>query len=224
MRAHSSRAKAHRRVDVLYAVGAAVGLLVLAWIVLTIQSMAHDLQAKDADIAALSQQVRKLGGRPVAGPPGSRGEPGQSVVGPQGPKGDKGDPGESAPTITPSPGPSGPAGKNGSNGKDGADSTVPGPSGPPGADSTASGPSGPPGPSGAPGKDGRDGTDGKDGADGKPPSGWTFTYKGTTYECTPDSDGSTHYTCRDTNGGGDSGGGVPVPLAAGLDPSRRQYP
>jgi hypothetical protein len=121
-----------------------------------------------------------------------------------GEKGDKGDPGKPAPTITPSPGPSG------APGRPGADSTVPGPSGPPGADSTV------PGPSGPPGRDGRDGIDGTDGQ--TCPDGYTLQAPA----WDPDA-----LVCRrdgaqqpDEPGNSDGNG----PLAAALDPFRRQYP
>ncbi|MFE2969931.1 hypothetical protein ACFXKC_40940 [Streptomyces sp. NPDC059340] len=43
-----------------------------------------------------------------------------------------------------------------------------------------------------------------------------------TYECTPDSTGSTHYTCRSNGSPQPGGSDTPTPLAAGLDP-RRKY-
>ena len=165
------------------------------------------------DVRALRQQVQAKGGTPVAPDPTKavedlpkRAEVPVPIPGPPGPAGPSGKP---APTITPSPGASG------APGQPGADSTVPGPTGPagpPGADSTVPGPEGPPGPRGEA---------------GPPPSGWTYTDgQGTTYECTPDADGSTHYTCRATStpepGNGNSGGGS-SPQAAGLDPQRRVY-
>lgn len=153
------------------------------------------------DVRALRQQVKAKGGTPVAPDPTKavKDLPDRAAVpvpipGPPGPKGDKGDTGQAAPTITPSPGASGASGRNG------ADSTVPGPQGPqgePGADSTVPGPQGP---------------QGDRGETGPAPSGWTYTDgAGATYECTPDSDGSTHYTCRAT-----SGGSTPSPQSRGL--------
>lgn len=143
------------------------------------------------DVRALRQQVKAEGETPVAPDPTkavddlpARAEVPVPIPGPPGPKGDKGDPGKAAPTITPSPG------APGVPGQPGADSTVPGPQGPqgePGADSTVPGPQGPQGERGEP---------------GPPPSGWTFTDdRGNTYDCTPDGDGSTHYTCRMTSQG-----------------------
>lgn len=195
-----------RRGDVVVVVGALLLGTAVAWIVLSIQSMNHDLQQKDTAIAALSQQVRDLGGKPVAGPPGSRGEPGASVTGPPGPqgkqgeKGDRGEPGKAAPTITPSPGPTGP-------------------SGPAGATVT--------GPPGAPGQDGKDGVDGQDGAPGQPPASWTWKYKGTEYTCRRVDDfdpGNPRYTCEPVEPEpspqpSDSG----VLGARALDPRRIQY-
>jgi hypothetical protein len=197
-----------------FALGVVVAVSLLAWVVITMQQLSHDLRTANAARDALAAQVQKLGGKPVAGPPGSRGEPGKSVVGPSGPPGPQGEPGRSGP-----PGPSGSPGKSGKNGSDGASATgQPGAIGP-------TGPAGPAGPQGPQGERGEQGPQGDQGPTGPAPSGWSFEYKGTTYECSPDSDGSTHYTCRNTGGdSGDSGGGLSVPLAAGLDPQRRQYP
>ncbi|WP_409469048.1 collagen-like protein [Streptomyces sp. HC307] len=169
------------------------------------------------DVRALREQVKAEGGTPVAPDPTKaveglpdRAEVPVPIPGPPGPKGDPGESGKPAPTITPSPGASG------APGRPGADSTVPGPEGPPGDTVT-----GPPGPQGERGEQGIQGERGEQGPPGPPPSGWTFVYKGATYECTPDGDGSTHYTCRQTGGGDDD---PLVPLTAGLDPTRRQYP
>lgn len=216
MSAHSSPARARHRADILFAMAAVAGMAFLAWVVITMQQLSNDLRTANDARDALARQVQTLGHKPVAGPPGSRGEPGKTVVGPRGPRGLKGDTGASgkpAPTITPSPGATGPAGK------DGADSTVPGPSGAPGADSTVAGPAGPTGPAG------KDGVDGRDGADGKPPAGWSFTYNGADYTCRPvdnfDPD-DPQYDCE-PNQPQPGGSDTPSPQAAGLDPSRRQY-
>jgi hypothetical protein len=152
---------------------AALGAILTGFLVLS-----RDLSEANDARDALARQVQELGGTPVAGPPGSRGEPGETVIGAPGPSGPPGPPGptgaagKAAPTITPSPGPPGPAGPSGA---PGADSTVPGPAGPsgaPGQDAT-----------GAPGQDGKDGTDGRNGA---PPSEWTYTDQdGNTYRCVP---------------------------------------
>lgn len=156
------------------------------------------------DVRALRLQVKAAGKTPVAPDPtkavpslSSRAEvpvPIPGPPGPPGPKGDQGNPGKAAPTITPSPGPSGPQGEPGS--------TVigpPGPQGPPGDSIT-----GPPGPQG---ERGEQGPPGDRGPAGPAPSGWTFTYTGTlghseTYNCTPDSPGSTYYSCEPTSSSG----------------------
>jgi hypothetical protein len=181
-----------RRGDVLTAVAAIVLGLAVAWIILSVQNLQEDLRLSNEARDALAQQVESLGQKPVAGPPGSRGEPGKTTVGargPSGPPGPSGAPGKPAPTITPSPGPTGPAGPPG------ADSTVPGPTGPPGQDAT-----------GAPGQDGQDGSDGQDGTDGQngaPPSEWTYTDQdGNTFRCVPVSDfdpNHPRYHCTQTS-------------------------
>jgi hypothetical protein len=185
-----------RRRDGVFVVALVAGVSVLAWVVITMQGLSHDLRVSNQARDALARQVQSLGHKPVAGPPGSRGEAGASVVGPRGPKGDTGASGKPAPTITPKPGTSG---ASGSPGKPGADSTVAGPTGPPGADSTVAGPQGEAGvagPVGPQGDRGEKGDTGDTGATGPAPSGWTYTDgAGVTYTCTPDSDGSTHYTC-----------------------------
>lgn len=157
------------------------------------------------DVRALRAQVTAKGGTPVAPDPTKaipdlpdRAAVPVPIPGPPGPKGDKGDPGSPAPTITPSPGASGAAGAAGSNGSIGAT----GPQGPQGAQ----------GDPGVAGPQGEQGPQGDRGATGPAPSGWAYTDgAGTTYECTPDSDGSTHYTCRQT-----SSGSTPSPQGRGL--------
>lgn len=207
-------------------IGLTVAFIVafLGWLAVQVVALSHDLRAANDARDALALQVESLGGKPVAGPPGSRGEPGESVVGPSGSPGSPGPPGASgkpAPTLTPSPGASGAPGEPG---EPGADSTVAGPpgaSGQPGADSTV------PGPAGPAGKDGADGQDGTDGTDGRPPAGWTFTYLGATYTCRPVDDfdeSNPQYDCQPSqpgNGGGN--GGDSSPQAAALDPRRTLY-
>ena len=167
-----------RRGDGVAIVAALVLGCAVAFILLSVQSLQHDLRTSNDARDALAQQVESLGQKPVGGPPGSRGEPGQTVIGapgPTGPPGPSGPSGKAAPTLTPSPGPPGPSGAPGASGQPGADSTVPGPAGP-------AGPAGAAGASGAPGKDG---TDGQDGQDGAPPSQMTFTDgDGNTQRCT----------------------------------------
>lgn len=173
-----------RRGDLLAVAAAVVVGAAFAWIALSVWTLQQDLRAANHARDALARQVQQLGEKPVAGPPGSRGEPGRSVVGPQGPRGEKGErgePGRPAPTITPSPGP---PGRDGEDGEPGASVTgPPGPPGPSGADSTVPGPAGPPG------------ERGEQGPPGPPPSSWTWEYGGVTYTCRPDAEGSTHYTC-----------------------------
>lgn len=150
--------------DLRFIIVALLTIATLAWVVVTMQQLAEDRDA-------LAQQVERLGGTPVAGPPGDRGE---SVTGPPGPSGR---PGRDA---TPAK-----DGRDGEDGKDGADSTVPGPTGPPGqpgADSTVPGPTGP---AGQPGKDGKDGKDGQDGQ--SCPDG---------YSLQPDPDDENRLECR----------------------------
>lgn len=146
-----------RRGDLLAVAGAvAIGCL-LAWLIVFVQGLSNRLDTANSARDQLAAQVQQLGGKPVAGPPGSRGEPGTSVIGPQGPPGPKGDPGVPGPAST-VPGPAG------SQGQPGPASTVPGPagvSGVNGADSTVPGPQGPQGPQGVPGRDGKDGQDGQ---------------------------------------------------------------
>jgi hypothetical protein len=213
---HASQVQRHRQDDAKFAVFAVLVLAGFVLLALWVQGLAQDRDA-------LARQVQDLGGTPIAGPPGLKGEPGVGATGPageRGEKGEKGDPGEPAPTLTPSPGPSG---ASGAPGRPGADSTVPGPSGAPGADSTA------PGPSGAPGVAGRDGTNGTDGEDGKPPAGWTWTDRfGDTYTCRPVDDfdpDAPEYSCPPSDPDPDPdepGNGSPQAEGA-LDPQRRVY-
>lgn len=209
MRAHSSLAKARLRADVLFAVAAAIGLAVLAWVVLTIQGLGRDLRTANDARDALARQVQQLGEKPVAGPPGSRGEPGESVTGPPGPQGE----------VGPS-GPPGPSGSPGKAGKDGVAGQV-GATGEPGAVGATgpAGPAGPPGPQGEPGPAGLQGPAGEDGQDGQTcPDGYSLQAP----SWDPDA-----LVCRrdgtpqpDEPGNGNSNGGL---LAMGLDPQRRDY-
>jgi len=207
--AHVSKAKARRRADLWFALGAVLALSLLAWVVITMQQLSHDLRVSNDARDALARQVQALGHKPVAGPPGSRGEPGKSVVGP---KGDKGDPGPTGP-----PGPSGSPGKNGKDGDDGTNGVgQTGAAGTPGTDGVA----GPPGPQGEPGPagpQGEQGPAGEDGRDGQTcPDGYSL--QAPSYD--PDA-----LVCR-KDGAPDpspgNGGGNNL-LSMGLDPSRRQY-
>ncbi|MFD9071067.1 collagen-like protein, partial [Streptomyces lasiicapitis] len=75
--------------------------------------LSRDLRTANTARDALAHQVQGLGEKPVAGPPGSRGESGRIVTGPRGPQGERGEPGPD--------GASGKPGKNGSDGNDGDD-------------------------------------------------------------------------------------------------------
>ncbi|MFZ3569970.1 collagen-like protein [Streptomyces sp. BH097] len=210
--------KERRLSDLLYALGALAFLAGALWVVLTLQGLRADLQTQYTARDALARQVEHLGGDPVSGPPGSRGEPGRSVTGPKGPKGDEGEQGNPGPT-----GPSGKSGKNGDDGSNGVGQT--GASGEAGQDGAAGqegaagqpGPQGEPGPAGPQGEPGTDGADGKDGSDGQTcPSG---------YSLQPPPDDPDALVCRrdgapqpEQNQGNDS-----QSLGA-LDPQRRQYP
>ncbi|SDM77752.1 Collagen triple helix repeat-containing protein [Streptomyces wuyuanensis] len=213
---HKSTAPSHRRTDLAFAVAAALALAAFAWVVITMQGLSHDLREANTARDLLAAQVEQLGAKPVAGPPGSRGEPGRSIEGPPGPEGPQGDPGPTGPPGSPGAvgktGPSGPIGATGpvgvgqtgpagENGTDGAD----GPAGPVGPQ----GEQGPPGPQGPPGEPGEDGADGAD-----CPAG--YSWQAPAYD--PDA-----LVCRRD--------GAPQPepserrglLSLGLDPSRRQY-
>lgn len=152
------------RGDVGAALAAVVLGLALAWIVLSVQQLRSELRTANEARDALARQVVDLGERPVAGKPGSRGEPGPAVTGPPGPAGEAGPPGPQGPSGP--PGPSGPSGTPGQDGSDGVNGV--GATGAPGVDGAAGspgpvgpqgepGPAGPQGPAGADGKDGRDG-------------------------------------------------------------------
>ncbi|BBC35304.1 hypothetical protein SGFS_065980 [Streptomyces graminofaciens] len=191
-----------RRGDVLTVVGAILLGVVLAWIVVAIQTMGRDLHEERGARDALARQVQDLGATPVAGPPGSRGEPGTSVTGPPGPRGE----------VGPS-GPPGPSGSPGVDGEDGSDGNA-GESGAPGVGVT--GPAGPPGPQGEPGPAGPQGEPGSDGADGRDgqacPGGYSLQappYDEDALVCRKDSAPSEEES--------------PSPQAAGLDPQRRVY-
>lgn len=153
---------------------AVLGALLAGAAFLTVQQLAGDLRAANEARDLLATQVQHLGGTPVAGPPGSRGEPGASVTGPPGPQGIPGEVGPTGPV-----GPSGSPGKNGINGKTGTDGAngvsqtgaagangQAGPTGPQGEP----GPAGPTGPAGADGKDGQDGQTCPDGYSLQAPS------------------------------------------------------
>lgn len=127
------------RTGLTYWVSAASVFGIISWSTLTVVDMKNDLSRAEKDRAALSQQVKDLGGTPVAGPRGSTGTPGRD--------GRNGDPGAT-----------------GSPGRDGTDGTT-GAAGAPGSDGKA-GSDGADGAAGLPGRDGRDGADGAVGPKG----------------------------------------------------------
>lgn len=213
MRRHVSSQTLRRRADLGYALMAALVLGALAFVVILIQGMSHDLRTANQARDQLAAQVQRLGGKPVAGPPGSRGEPGVGAVGPRGPTGEQGAPGP--------PGPSGSPGADGVEGDDGADGVgEPGAPGSPGADgASVVGPAGPPGaqgepgPAGPPGANGADGRDGSDGRDGQTcPDGYSLQ--------PPPGDPDGLMCRRDAP----PPAGPETPASLALDPFRRQYP
>jgi hypothetical protein len=210
-----AEARRWRRGDALVVMGAVMLGAVLAWIMLTVSGLTHDLRAETARGDALAQQVRGLGGTPVAGPSGARGEPGPSVTGPSGAPGQPGADG--------SPGPSGSPGKTGASGAPGrggaasADSTIPGPSGPPGADSTVPGPIGPAGPVGPMGPQGEPGEKGATGDRGPSGASCEDGYSWQTPSWDPDA-----RVCR-RDGAPDPSESPSPSSAAALDPRRLQY-
>lgn len=160
--------------------------------------LAHEADLRGTAVSTLATDVRELraqlqaaGEKPAAPDPTkavddlpARAEVPVPIPGPPGPKGDKGETG--------SPGPTGSPGNAGSDGTDGEP-------GAPGA-TGAAGAQGEPGPAGPAGEPGPQGPQGERGEPGPPPSGYTIhDPDGTVYECTQDSDGSTHYTCRATS-------------------------
>lgn len=164
------------------------------------------LEQTKQDNAALANQVRSLGGQPVAegkpgdeGPPGPQGPPGsQGSPGPQGPPGA---PGKQGPIGVTGQSPRcllepsrcvGPKGASGADGKDGSVGKI-GPQGPAGKDGT----DGVDGKDGAPGKDGTNGVNGADGKDGRGVKSVTCQADGTwliTY--TDDTTSTTDGPCR----------------------------
>jgi hypothetical protein len=160
------------------------------------------------DVRALRAQVKAKGGTPVAPDPTKavkdlpdRAEVPVPIPGPPGPKGDKGDPGKAAPTVTPSPGASGASGASGSDG-------ATGPQGPQG-ETGVTGPQGPAGPRGDPGPAGADGKDGQTCPDG--------------YSLQPPADDPDALVCRRDGAPQPSDSKPSIPLAAALDPTRREY-
>ncbi len=180
------------------------------------------------DVRVLRAQVQAAGETPKAPDPSQavedlddRARVPVPIPGPRGPAGDSGPPGPSGSPGVPgrsgadgAAGASGVPGVPGADGAAGADSTVPGPQGPqgvPGADSTVPGPQGERGEKGEPGAVGERGPAGPSCPDG-------YSLQAPVWD--PDA-----LVCRrDSTPSDDSGGAPSSPLAAGLDPSRRQYP
>ena len=143
-----------------------------------------EIQQTREDNAALANQVRSLGGQPVAeGKPGEKGPPGSPGV--QGPIGVTGQ----SPQCLLEPSKCvGPKGATGSPGQDGSDGET-GPAGQTGD----TGATGAKGDQGLPGRDGVNGVDGKDGADGRgiksvtcqDGGDWLITYTDDTTSTTP---------------------------------------
>jgi hypothetical protein len=154
-----------RRRDLLVVGAALLASLALAALIGVGLVFWQQLEQAKSDRYALAEQVRQLGGQPVAeGKPGDRGEPGpQGERGPQGPQGPQGPEGK--------PGAQGRPGINGVDGRSPAclltANACTGPTGPAGADGT-DGKDGAQGKDGAAGRDGVDGEDGVDGKDGAP--------------------------------------------------------
>lgn len=159
MRRHRNLDALRRRRDAMFAVVVGLGLAGFAFLVITMQGLAHDLRAANEARDALASQVEQLGQKPVAGPPGSRGEPKEGPVGPTGSAGPQGKPGPTGPS-----GPAGPSGKPGPSGTPGVDGV--GETGAPGQDGPA-GEAGPPGPQGEPGPAGPAGPAGPQGPQGE---------------------------------------------------------
>lgn len=203
---HASQVQRHRQEDARFAVFAVLVLAGFVLLALWVQGLAQDRDA-------LARQVQELGGTPVAGPPGLRGEPGVSVTGPSGPPGEDGRDGvdgKDAPTITPSPGATGPRGPQGEPG-----ASVTGPSGPPGA----TGPAGPQGVQGVQGERGEKGDTGDVGPAGPPgpncPDGYSLQ--------APSYDPDALVCRRDGAPDPEEPGNGNGPQAAALDPRRMLY-
>lgn len=126
----------------------------VAWSLVYAKGIKDGREADRATIAALTAQVRQLGGTPVAGPTGKDGAAGPTGAagrdGRDGKDGKDGQPGKPGPTGD--PGPSGATGRTGS----------PGTAGKAGVDGSPGpvGPSGPPGPQGERGEKGDTGEPG----------------------------------------------------------------
>lgn len=196
---HASWRQRQRRKDIAFGLLLVGGLACLVGLALWVQGLSRDLHTAVEDRNALAQQVRELGGKPVAGP---KGEPGASVTGPPGEQGASGPSGP--------PGPSGAAGKDGKSGTPGAVGAV-GPMGPAGQQGVQ-GEAGPQGPQGEQGPKGDTGERGPAGP--SCPDGYSLQ--------APSWDADALVCRRD-------GAPDPAPSEGGragllgLDPQRRQY-
>lgn len=211
MKGHrAQQAREKRHLDVAFALVIFAGLIAVAVMALWVQNLSRDLKTSNDARDALARQVQQLGEKPVAGPPGSRGEAGKSVVGPSGPPGPSGSPGRNG-----RDGRNGKPGPSGSPGVDGASVTGdPGSSGASGAPGVP-GPAGPAGPQGEPGPAGKDGADGSDGKDGQTcPDGYSL--QAPSYD--PDA-----LVCRKDGSGDPPEQPSPSNSAVALDPLRRVY-
>ncbi len=213
-----AEARRWRRGDALVVMGAFALGAVLAWIMLTVSGLTHDLRAETARGDALAQQVRGLGATPIVGPSGSPGEPGVGATGPAGEKGERGDPGLPAPTLTPAPGASGASGAPGRTGASGPPGAV-GPTGPVGPVGPA-GPQGVQGEAGAVGPQGERGEKGDTGEQGATGPAGSSCEDGYSWQ-TPSWDPDARVCRRD--GAPDPSESPSSSVAAGLDPLRRVY-
>lgn len=210
------------RVEWLIGLTLIVVVVFLAALTVLVVRQSQDLRTANEARDALARQVQGLGEKPVAGPPGSRGDPGRSVTGPRGPQGSPGDAGEPGPTgASGRPGEDGRAGKTGASGADGAggERGADGEAGASGADGAA-GPPGPQGPQGEPGPAGPRGEPGPAGADGERGPAGPSCPDG--YSLQPLADDPDALVCRRDGAPQPDPDGEPTPQAA-LDPSRRQY-
>ena len=169
-----------------------------------------------SDVRVLRAQVEAAGETPAAPDPSQAVEDLDDrtrvpvpIPGPRGPRGEPGEPG--TPGATGAPGRAGEDGADGKDGKDGVGETgatgPPGAPGPPGPQGEA-GPAGPPGPAGETGPRGEAGRDGQTCPDG-------YRLQAPPYD-------KDALVCRKDSAPSEDPG-QSSPLAAGLDPTRREY-
>jgi hypothetical protein len=200
------------RAEWLGAVTGVLALMLLAALAVLVVDLSHDLRREQARSDALVQQVEGLGATPVAGPSGSRGEPGVSVTGPPGASGPQGEPGPS--------GSPGNAGEDGASGRPGASGApgVPGSVGPTGP----AGPAGPQGVQGEPGVQGPQGERGEKGDSGEQGPAGQSCPEGFNWQ-TPSYDPDARVCRRDGAPDPSESPRPSSPLVAGLDPRRLTY-